>query len=296
MNKIYTLIIPRFEDIFHSYFSCEVIKGVSLAASRLKADLLIHITERHVHQDWLTSSMLNTKNIDGILFADIDGDKTTLKKVIAKKIPYIVMNNYFSESINFVTIDNKRAAIDVVDYLASLGHSKIATIAGDLSTQAGKLRLEGYKEALIKNKIKIKKDYITIGNFLRSSARHAAMRLLKLKNRPTAIFAASDIMALELIDVAKHYNLIIPDDLSVVGFDDNPINTYSPIRLTTISQPLMEMGRIALEKLNQIVYNKTTLPLKIFLGTKLIKRDTCLRHIKNRYEEKRVKKIYSRHP
>ncbi|MFH1655728.1 MAG: substrate-binding domain-containing protein [Candidatus Omnitrophota bacterium] len=275
MNKIYALVIPRFEDIFHSYFSCEVIKGVSIAASRLKVDLLVHITERHGHKDWLTSSTLSAKNIDGILFADINGDLTTLKKVIAKKIPYIIMNNFFQEPINFVTIDNERASIDVVDYLINLGHTKIATIAGDLSTQAGKLRLKGYKDALLKKGIKIKEEYITVGNFLRSSARHAAMKLLKLKNRPTAVFAASDIMALELIDVAKHYNLIIPRDLSIIGFDDNPINVYSPIGLTTVGQPLMEMGRIALEKLNQITSGRAQQPLKILLGTRLIKRDSC---------------------
>ena len=82
-------------------------------------------------------------------------------------------------------------------------------------------------------------------------------------------------MALELIDVAKHYNLTIPQDLSIVGFDDNPIGVYSPVSLTTVSQPLMEMGRIALEKLNQVTTGRTKQPLKILLGTRLIKRDSC---------------------
>ena len=285
MNKIYALIIPRFEDIFHSYFSCEVIKGASVAASRLKVDLLIHITERYTHKDWLTSSLLNPKNIDGILFADIDSDLVTLKKVIAKKIPYMVMNNFFEEPINCISIDNKKAAMEVIEYLTDLGHADIATIAGDLTTQAGKLRLEGYKEALSKKGIKIKEEYISPGNFLRSSARLAAMNLLKLKTPPTAIFAASDIMALELIDVAKSYNLLIPKELSVVGFDDNPINVYSPIGLTTVSQPLMEMGRIAIEKLDQIVLGKLKTPVKFLLGTKLIKRATCAKPERQKNEK-----------
>ncbi len=285
MNKIYALIIPRFEDIFHSYFSCEVIKGASVAASRLKVDLLIHITERYTHKDWLTSSLLNPKNIDGLIFADIDSDLVTLKKVIAKKIPYIVMNNFFEEPINCVSIDNKKAAVDVVEYLLDLGHTEIATIAGDLTTQAGKLRLEGYKETLSKKGIKIKEEYIGSGNFLRSSARLAAMNLLKLKTPPTAIFAASDIMALEVIDVAKSYNLVIPKELSVVGFDDNPINVYSPIGLTTVSQPLMEMGRIAVEKLDQIVLGKLKTPVKFLLGTKLIKRATCAKPERQKNEK-----------
>jgi len=86
--------------------------------------------------------------------------------------------------------------------------------------------------------------------------------------------------------VAKSYNLLIPKELSVVGFDDNPINVYSPIGLTTVSQPLMEMGRIAVEKLDQIVQEKLKTPVKIFLGTQLIKRATCAKPERKNNNEK----------
>ncbi len=272
----FALIIPRFEDIFHSFYSGEVIKGVSLAASRLKVDILVHIAERFSHDDWLPSSLLNHDFIDGILFADIDGDIGIIKTVIAQKMPYLVMNNYFSrEAINCIAIDNKKSSVELIDYLVSLGHKKIATIAGDLTTQAGKLRLEGFKEGLLNHSIRPLQEYIEVGGFLRTPAREAAMKLLGLKDRPTAIFAASDVMALELIDVAKKSKIRIPEDLSVIGFDDNPINIYSPVKLTTVNQPISEMGRLALENLNQISQGLARLPVKIMLDTKLIKRDSC---------------------
>ncbi len=275
MNKIFILIIPRFEDIFHSYYSSEIIKGVSLAASRLKVDLLIHITDRHKHEDWLSHPMLNPKIVDGVIFGDINGDRATLKKVVAKNIPYIVMNNYFDEPFNCIAINNLDSSKDAVNYLVGLGHRRIATIAGDLTTQAGKYRLRGYKEALNSHKIPINDKYIKVGSFMRTPAREAAEKLLRLKDRPTAVFAASDVMALELMDLAKKQALRIPQDLSVVGFDDNPIHTYSSVELTTIGQPLMEMGRLALENLNQIVLRKANIPFKMLLPTKLIKRDSC---------------------
>ena len=274
--KFYTLIVPRFEDVFHSFFASEVIKGVTASASRLKADILIHITERKKHSDWITSESINSDYVKGVIFADIDQDKKYLMEFAKAGIPYIVMNNYFSEDINCIAIDNRRAAMDVVEYLVKLGHTKIATIAGDLSTQAGEARLEGYKQAMAKYNLEVPKAYIQEGFFLRTPARAAAKNLLNLQDRPSAIFAASDVMALEVVDEAKQEGMRIPWDISLVGFDDNPIAGYSPVRMTTVSQPIVEMGRLALEKLNLIVTNKEKPPIKVVLPAKLIKRESTL--------------------
>jgi DNA-binding LacI/PurR family transcriptional regulator len=275
-NSFYTLVIPRFEDVFHSFFASEVIKGVTAAASRLKVDILIHITERSKHGDWMTSESLASNYVRGVIFADIDQDKKQLLEFAKKEIPYIVMNNYFSEDINCIAIDNRRAAMDVVEYLIKLGHSKIATIAGDLNTQAGEARLEGYKQSMAKYNLDIPKGYIQEGFFLRTPARSAAKNLLNLSDRPTAIFAASDVMALEVVDEAKSEGTRIPWDISLVGFDDNPIAGYSQVRLTTVAQPIAEMGRLALEKLNLLTLGKEKTPVKVVLPAKLIKRESTL--------------------
>jgi len=272
----YTLVIPRFEDVFHSFFASEVIKGVTAAASRLKVDILIHITERDKHMDWLTSESFIADYIRGVIFADIDGDKKQLLEFTKKNIPYIVMNNYFSEEINCIAIDNRKAAMDVVEYLIKLGHTKIATIAGDLNTQAGEARLEGYKQSMAKYGLKVPKDYVQEGFFLRTPARSAAKSLLSLRERPTAVFAASDVMALEVVDEARSEGLRVPWDISLVGFDDNPVAGYSQVRLTTVAQPIVEMGRLALEKLNQLALGKEKQPIKVVLPAKLVKRESTL--------------------
>ena len=271
-NRTYILVIPRFEDIFHSFYAGEIIKGVGLAASRIKADILMHITDRYEHQDWLEIAKLDKSYIDGILFADINGDIDMLTKVINKGIPYIVLNNTFEEPINCIAIDNKQAAYEVVSHLIKLGHREIATITGDLLTQSGKLRLAGYKDALKDHGLDVKKEYITKGGYLRTPARKAAEKLLTLKDRPTAIFAASDVMALEVIDEAKKQNIKIPDQLSIAGFDNNPICAWSSIALSTVAQPLVEMGRLALEHLNEIVTKKSRIPVKVLLTTQFIER------------------------
>ncbi len=276
-KPIFVLVIPRFEDIFHSYYAGEIIRGVSYSASRLNADFLIHVTDRSDHANWLDASLMNRQYVDGILFADIDNDLEIVKKVIRRGVPCLVLNNIIDEPINYIAVDNRQATLALMEYFIKNGHRQIATIAGDTTTQAGLMRLEGYHEALRQRDIKVPRAYTTFGDFLRTPARVAAKKLLQLKDRPTAIFAASDVMALELIDIAQSMRIKVPEELSVIGFDDNPLNTTSPVPLTTVAQPLMEMGRLGAENLYRISQGKARLPVKNILPTTLTERKSVVK-------------------
>jgi len=273
-KPIYVLILPRFEDFSHSFYTGEITKGVNLAASRLNVDFLVHITDRSNHATWLDPTLLDRKSVDGILFADIDNDLEIVKKAIMRGMPCLVLNNIIHEPINYIAINNYKAAMQVVEEFIKLGHKNIATIAGDLSTQAGQSRLEGYTDALKKHNIEVDKSYVEIGGFLRTPARQAAQDLFKLKTRPSAIFVASDVMAMEVMDVAKSKKISIPSDVAICGFDDNPLRLSSVIPLATVSQPLIEMGRLGLEMLYQISHGKAKLPVKEVLSAKLIKAES----------------------
>ncbi|MFQ5681156.1 MAG: LacI family DNA-binding transcriptional regulator [Candidatus Omnitrophota bacterium] len=276
--KVFALVVPRFEDALHSFYASEIISGASGAASHLRVDILVHITERSGHKDWLSSPGLNLDCIDGALFADIDCDVKMLERVAQKGTPCLVLNNYLSGNLNCIAIDNKNGAVEAVEYLIGLGHRRIAIINGDLNTQAGRDRLEGYKVALIRNGIDIESAYIRRGNFLRSQAYEAAQALFRLRRRPTAIFAASDVMALEALRLAREKDIDVPGQLSVVGFDNHPLDAYSSLGLTTVSQPITRMGRMGVEILYRIVCGKTEdLPLKMLLPTRLVVRESCCR-------------------
>jgi DNA-binding LacI/PurR family transcriptional regulator len=275
-GKVYALIIPRFEDVFHSFYASEVIKGITVSAGQLKVNILIHMAERIRRPGWLKFEGIDPRQMGGIIFADMNGDKEQFMEFAHKEIPCIVMNNYFAESVNCVSIDNLNGAMEAVEYLVKLGHVKIATITGDSNTQAGELRLEGYRQIMTRYGFQIPAGYIQDGGFLKMPARRAIKNLLSLKDRPTAIFAASDVMALEAVEEARVQGLRIPWDFSLVGFDDNPIAAYSQVRLTTVFQPIAEMGRLALEKLVGIAQGSETPPVKIVLPTKLIKRESTL--------------------
>ena len=270
----FVLVIPRFEDVFHSFYALEVIRGVSLAASRLNADFLTHPVDRTDHRGWLDSTLLDRQYIDGIIFADIDNDLSVVKKALQLGVPCMVLNNILDEPINYVAVNNRQAAFDAVEYLIQQGHQKIATIAGDTSTQAGLMRLEGYKDALEKNRLPIKKSYIEYGDFLRTPARRGAQKILESDDRPTAIFAASDVMALEVMDIAKSLYISVPDKLSVIGFDDNIFGAGSSVPLTTVFQPVEEMGRLGMENLFKMTKGELKLPSKVMLPTEFVVRES----------------------
>jgi LacI family transcriptional regulator len=116
---------------------------------------------------------------------------------------------------------------------------------------------------------------VQYGDYYRKSATLPAKQLLSLKERPTAIFAASDDMALEVIEIAKQMNIKVPQDLSVIGFDDSPLAINAPVPLTTVRQPLSEIGAKAVEILHQQLSQNKTVPIKLLLPTQLIERESC---------------------
>ncbi len=150
-----------------------------------------------------------------------------------------------------VNMDDRKAARDVTDYLLSLGHRRIAHIAGHPDHAAAFLRRQGFNEAFdAAGRPRPAKDYVAEGLFNFKSGIEAAEKLLSLKERPTAIFAANDEMAAATCSVAHKMGLRIPEDLSVVGFDDAPIASAVWPALTTVRQPYLDMAKRTLQILN----------------------------------------------
>ena len=262
-----SLIIPRFEGIFHSYYALQVIKGIGEAAERVRCDLLLHITDG--------KSFPNPSAVDGVIFLDIDGCEDLLDRTLEEGIRTVVLNHYLEElPVSCVAVDNRTAAERVVDYLVRLGHKEIATLTGDLKTQAGLDRLDGFVKAMKARQLPVKDHYIRFGDFSLPSARAGAEALLTLKDRPTAIFVGSDEMALEVINVALAKGIRVPEELSIVGFDDNPIAAHGRVPLTTVRQPLSDMGRTGLELLLQQMKAKKAHPTKLLLPTELVERES----------------------
>ena len=268
LNTSVGLIMPSYPGIFHSFYAIEIIRGVGHACESLKLDMVFHITDG--------ASSLNTTNVGGIIFADIISNEKQVRDVLEEGMPCIVINNIVQDfDVNYIGVDNNRGAKIAVDYLLNLGHERIATVTGSIGTQSGLHRYEGFQQALKKKGINAADEYVYKGDYSRRSARIAAEQFVNCKKPPTAIFAASDDMALEIIAFLMEKGLKVPDDVSVIGFDDNPSGLYGPVGLTTIKQPLFKMAEDAVRYLNAVVAGKKKEPAKIVLTPELITRESC---------------------
>lgn len=261
------LVIPRYEGVFYSFYVLELIRGIGTLCEGLKLDLLLHLTSGE--------PLFNFSSMGGVIFADIIGNRQQLDSALKQNMPCVVINNYIENAgVSCISIDNFDGAKKAVNYLAGLGHKRIAHISGDLNTQAARQRLEGYKQAIAENNLQLRQDYIVTTDYSRGQARAASAKLLKLSQPPTAISVASDSMALEVMALASEIDKKIPHDFSLIGFDDNPSGLYAPIALTTIRQPLIKMAQEGIKHLNSLMaaagqITKTVLPCE------LVVRESC---------------------
>lgn len=277
------LIIPRFDDMFYTYYVTQIMRSVCQSASELGLDVLVHLTSKDLKEQALGTHLANLSSCNGVIFADIHGNERLLSNVIKANIPCIVMNHFDKVlECGCIGIDNKGGAIKAIDHMVSLGHQRIAIITGDLNIQAGKERFEGYKEGLKKHGIRISPELIKKGNFSPQSAHEACLELLRLNIYPTAIFIASDEMAIEAVKTLRYKGINVPQVISIVGFDDSWFANQGPVGITTIRQDLNAMGKLALTSIIQNASGKSTKALlKKIMPTELIIRESCVAPLKS---------------
>lgn len=266
-NDTIGLEMPRYEGLFYSFYAMEIFRSVGVACDALKVDLLLHLTDG--------ATFINSAAVGGVVFADLINNRAHVEALMGIGMPVVLMNyTALDLEVTSVSVDNLRGAQTATEYLVNHKHRKIAFLTGDLITQAAQQRLLGYKKGLEKAKIELNDSYVFRCDYSRKSARSVAEKILVMKDRPTAIFASSDDMAIEVISVFIEKGLKIPDDISVIGFDDDPVCLFGPIALTTVKQPLSEMAQTAVKELYLQMKDQNRQIKRLILPTELIIRDS----------------------
>lgn len=190
--------------------------------------------------------------------------------------PFVVadLRQPLDPDIPAVTATNLAGGKAATDHLLHLGHRRIGLITGVPGWTATEERLEGYRIALTSGDVPVDADLIVEGRFTTESGYAAARRLLQLPLPPTAIVAANDNMAVGAFRAALEHGLRVPDDLSIVGFDDTELARDAIPQLTTVRQPLAELGRTAVSLLNRLIDGQRTETLRVELATRLIVRES----------------------
>src|SRR3954454_11920003 len=242
-------------DLQHPFFH-EVLVGVQETAGAQGFDLLLFATEQPGNGYGRHNYVKRCRhhNVDGVILMGVDHNDEEVRRLTASTIPTIGVDVQLTgRATSYVCSDNLAGGALAVDHLARQGHRRIAVIPGPTDTLAGNERLKGYRQGLREAGLAFRDEYVTEGDFYVDSGHQAAAQLLDGDEPPTAIVAASDLMAVGAIRAAAERGLAVPRDLSVVGFDDILLAAHLQPGLTTLRQDKAGLGAAAARALLALI-------------------------------------------
>ncbi len=275
-SNIIGVVIP---DISNPFFG-EVIKGISRVADNFSASLLVCNTEEQIGKELRYLEMFKSQNILGLIITpktdQVEYNSQYLYQLEVLGVPIVLLDRGINLShFNSVFINNVSGAYDAVNALIAEGHKDIAIISGPMSSKPGRERFYGYENSLRVNNIDIREDLVFYGDFKLESGYEITKRILQLEQKPTAIFAANNMMALGCIKALIENGVSVPGDMAFISFDDVDMFEIMNLNISTISRPTELMGEVAAEMLFDLIKNKQekqTSIKEILLETKLVLR------------------------
>lgn len=253
-------------DLKHPFFG-DVLVGVKQALGSHDYDLLLFTGKAGFARRALQHQ------VDGLVLMGVDRRDRDLRAVIDRRIPAMNVDlDVAGPRAGYVTSDNVGGARLATRHLVEFGHERIATITGLAHTKPAIDRLHGYRDELRAQGLRYRSTYVRAGDFYPASGHEQMQRLLKLQRPPTAVFAASDEMAIGAVSAIHEAGLSVPDDIAVVGFDD--IESASLLRppLTTVRQDKTALGRVAGTELIRLVEDENATPPALALPVELVVR------------------------
>ena len=272
-NTLGLVLCQSPEQIFADAFLLQVVLGVEQAAMQQNFHVLLKPVEPGDSDGY--SRLINENHVDGIILSGPRQDDEEILRLQAAGVPIMLLGQLPETDICLVDINAVSGAQAATSHLIGLGHTRIGMITNaPLSYTSAQQRRSGYLEALREAGIPAVEALIKQGNYTPASGYQALNELLQEAQHPSAVFIASDVVATGAILAAKHAGLRLPEDLSVVGFDDIPLAEYLDPPLTTIRLPAFSLGWAAGERLMRLMRGEGLDPRRIFLDTDLIVRSS----------------------
>ena len=264
-DPFFSRIIQGVEDVAHKFGY-----GIVYASMRWDAQL------KHNYVRFLSSG-----RVDGLLImGHVVGNEDYVRTLVEEGFPTVLVEHWIEGLVaNFISIDNQGGGYLATRHLLDLGHRRIAHLAGHRNARVAAERLQGYRAALAEAGVPFDDRLVVYCDFTTESALAAARDLLRLDPRPTAVFAANDLMAYGAVHAAREAELDVPRDLAVVGFDNIELASLVSPPLTTVSQPRYEIGSVAALTLIQQIENKDAKPVSSEFKTSLVVRESCGAHL-----------------
>lgn len=253
------VLVPQLRHAFADVYFGEIVSGIYDRASKLGYKVLLEVARTDFIENKEYLQLYDQKFVDGILFIGSNARHRFLAELADGSRPFLLVNNYSKEfDLNYVVSNYRYGAWQAAQHLVRLGHRRIGFISGALSEiQTSQDIFESFQEVMQERNIQFDADLVVDGWLTEEGGMKAAEQLLRQNPDMTAIFALNDKMALGAMKRLSELGLRVPHDIAVVGFDDIPQASYSIPGLTTVHQPLYEIGKQACERLIELVHGRT---------------------------------------
>ncbi|MGC8765625.1 MAG: LacI family DNA-binding transcriptional regulator [Brevinematia bacterium] len=233
--------------ILENPFYYELIMGIEEVCTERGYDVMISTRKKPRNLDYFRN--FYERKLDGIIIVAPNINTIDFDLIEKDQIPVVLVGERTKRKVGYVDADNEEGGFLAVKYLYEKGHRDIAIVTGVPTMRNSIDRLQGFKKGMKQYNLEVNEDWIITGNFTYEGGVAAVNSIMKQKKRPTAVFCTNDLSALGFINQAKKYGIKIPDDISVIGFDNISASQYSSPPLTTIKQPIFQMGKASAESL-----------------------------------------------
>ncbi|HOA40654.1 MAG TPA: LacI family DNA-binding transcriptional regulator [Halanaerobiales bacterium] len=273
MNKTYTigLIVP---DISNSFFA-EIAKAIEEEIRSYGYSIIFCNTGNDKKRERESINLLKSKQVDGLIGAFSNASKEEIIALNKSGFPVVQIDRLVEDSqVPSVVVDNTVSGYLATEYLIKKGHKRIAHISGSLDTNTGIRRAAGYKKAMLENGLVVEEDLIIEGDFSQESGYQAMMQIMEENKDLTAVFAGNDMMALGAYRAIYDLGLKIPEDISIIGHDDFTLASLVRPALTTMQQPIYEIGELAARVLIDMLKGRKNKEPLIVVNTRLVERSS----------------------
>ena len=276
-THILAVIVPEsVTKLFTDPYFPLMLRGATEACNRARYQLLLSLFTASMDSSTLRDQVLRSGYLEGVLAANASLSDELVPSLLEERIPFLTIGRHPDDRVSYVDVDNVGGARTAAEHLIRLGHERIGTITGPLDMTPAQDRLQGYREAMSTHRLPVSEGQIAEGDFTEAGGRAAMTRLLAA--RPTAVFAASDAMAVGAIRAIRAEGLTVPEDVAVIGYDDVPPAVAVDPELTTVRQPIERLGHLAVEVLIQRLERdepEAASVQRIVLPTELVIRKSC---------------------
>jgi DNA-binding LacI/PurR family transcriptional regulator len=260
-----SLADPFIAGMIQSLFEASAQQGYFVTLTMLTPDMEPGFYDR----------ILRGRHFDGVIMFSSDIDDPILPLLIKDGGPMVLIGRHpYFLNVTFVDVENREGAREAVAHLIELGHRRIGLINGQLQMEAAQARRDGYKQSLLEAGIGIDADLMVEGDYSEVAAYQAMLNLLDLPQPPTAVFASSDSMAIGALHAIRYRGLRVPDDVALIGYDDLPLAAYATPPLTSVHQPISEMGAHAVRLLVEQIRGQGP-ATSVRLPARLVVRESC---------------------